>query len=94
MAIGLLEESYPSELSRLLGIRLYSAQTILEALESEGVIISRQLGRTRRVSLNPRFVASKELRDLLWKLGQQDTALQRLLAERRGRPRRPGKPGR
>ena len=37
--------------------------------------------------------ADKELETLLWKVGQQDIALQTLLSSRRRRPRRAGKPG-
>lgn len=91
--LGLLEESYPSELAKLLGARLYSVQTILDALESESVIVTRRLGRTRRVQLNPRYVAFDELKTLLWKLGSHDRELQEAAARRRGRPRRKGKPG-
>ncbi len=91
--LGLLEESYPAELTRLLDARLYSIQTIIDALESEGIIVTRRLGRTRRVQLNPRFVAFKELHALLWRLGQHDMELQRAAAMRRGRPRRRNKPG-
>ena len=91
--LGLLEESYPSELARLLSAPLYSVQTIVDGLESESVIVTRRLGRTRRVQLNPRFVAYKELQSLLWKLGTHDRELQKAAAGKRGRPRRKGKPG-
>jgi hypothetical protein len=93
VALRLLGETYPSELASMLGVRLYSVQSVLASLEREAVIVSRMFGRTRRVSLNPRFVAAKELSSLLWKLGQHDIALQTALASRRRRPRRPGKPG-
>jgi len=91
--LRLLEESYPSELARLLDAPLYSVQTILEALESEGVLVSSLFGRTRRVQFNPRFVARDELWALLWKLGENDVGLQKAAAKKRGRPRRKGKPG-
>jgi DNA-binding transcriptional ArsR family regulator len=94
VGIRLLEETYPSELASLLGLRLFSVQGILEAYEREGIIASRLLGRTRRVALNPRYFAFRELDALLWTLGKQDAALQEKLATRRRRPRRPGKPGR
>ncbi len=93
VALRLLEESYPSELAALLGIRLYTVQQILRSLEAEAVIVSRALGRTRRVSLNPRFIGYAELAELLWKVGQQDVELQRALGTKRRRPRRAGKPG-
>ncbi|GMU00598.1 hypothetical protein KH5H1_47180 [Corallococcus caeni] len=93
MAIRLLEGTYPSELAALLGVRLYTVQSILTSLEREAVIASRLMGRTRMVSLNPRYFAHAELSALLWKLGESDTALQSKLAARRRRPRRAGKPG-
>lgn len=93
VALRLLGETYPSELATLLGIRLYAVQRILSGLESGGAIVSRLLGRTRRVSLNPRYFAHRELDALLWKLGEHDPELQKLLGVRRRRPRRPGKPG-
>jgi DNA-binding transcriptional ArsR family regulator len=91
--LAMLEESYPAELARLLGARLFAVQTILAALESETIIVTRRLGRTRRVELNPRFIAYDELRALLWKLGEHDAELQAAAARKRGRPRRPDKPG-
>ena len=93
VALRLLEESYPSELARLLGLRLYSVQQILRSFEIEGVIVSRMFGRTRRVTWNPRYVGHTPLADLLWKIGQEDVPLQRALAGKRRRPRRAGKPG-
>lgn len=93
LAVSLLGETYPSELAQLLGVRLYTVQSILASLEREGVVVSQLLGRTRRVSLNPRFFAHRELATLLSKLGKQDVTLQRALSARRRRPRRVGKPG-
>lgn len=93
VAIRLLGETWPSELASLLGLRIYSVQRILEAYEREGVLVSRTMGRTRRVSLNPRYVAHRELDALLWKLGRIDVELQSILSAGRRRPRRAGKPG-
>lgn len=93
IAIRLLEETYPAELASLLGLGLYSVQRILTSFERESVIASRSMGRTRQVSLNPRYFAHRDLAALLWTLGERDTDLQRLLAAKRRRPRRAGKPG-
>jgi DNA-binding transcriptional ArsR family regulator len=93
LAVSLLDETYPSELAQVLGVRLYTVQSILAKLEREGVLVSRLLGRMRRVSLSPRFFAYRELSILLSKLGKHDLALQQSLAARRRRPRRVGKPG-
>jgi len=92
-AIRLLGETYPSELAAVLGVRLFAIQRVLESLEHEAVIVSRRVGRTRLVSLNPRYFAHRELAQLLWKLGREDADLQVALSSRRRRPRRPGKPG-
>ena len=92
-AVRLLGETYPSELANFLGVRLYAIQRVLESLESEAVIVSRSVGRTRQVSLNPRYFAHRELAALLWRLGREDADLQSALSARRRRPRRPGKPG-
>lgn len=91
VGLRLLGESYPSELARLLDLHLFSVQEILASFEREGVIVSRQAGRTRLVTLNPRYFAAEALGELLWTLGKHDTALQAQLAAKRRRPRRPGK---
>ena len=93
LAVRLLGETFPSELAVLLGLRLYSVQSILAALEREAVVVSRMMGRTRLVALNQRYFAAKELDALAWKLGQKDVVLRDLLGARRRSPRRPGKPG-
>lgn len=93
VGLRLLEESYPSELAALLSTNLYTVQRVLESLESDGVIVSRTFGKTRRVTFNPRYFAHAQLSALLWQLGTHDHALQRALASRRRRPRRSGKPG-
>ncbi len=93
VSLRLLEETYPSELASLLGMRVFSAQSILAALEREGIVVSRLVGKTRQVTLNPRYFAAKEISALLWKLGSQDVELQKMLAAKRRRPRQPGKPG-
>jgi hypothetical protein len=93
IAIRLLEETYVSELAAMLSLRHYSVQSALAAFEKDAVVVSRQFGRTRRVMLNPRYFAFDELSRLLWKLGEADAPLQKMLAARRRRPRRVGKPG-
>jgi hypothetical protein len=93
VAIRLLEETYPSELAALLGVRLFTVQQILRSLELDAVVVSRTFGRTRRVTLNPRYVAHRPLAELLWLIGRDDVGLQKLLATKRRRPRRAGKAG-
>ena len=91
LLIALLEETYPGELTALLNAQKASILYILDGLEAEGVLASRSLGRTRRISLDPRYFAAKELRALLVKLAEGDSTLRRIAAKRRARPRRKGK---
>ncbi len=81
-----------AELAKMLGIRASAIKKIVDALEGESLVVSRMMGRTRVVSLNPRYVAAKELKALLWKVGERDVRLQKLAATKRKRPRRAGKP--
>jgi DNA-binding transcriptional ArsR family regulator len=92
LMLALLGETYPAELTRLLGATKASVIQILAGLEAEGVVASRLLGRTRRVSLDPRYFGAKELTALLGKLASGRPELRRLAAARRARPRRTGKP--
>lgn len=87
VAIRMLDATYPSELAALLGLRLFTVQQALRALELEQAIVTRSVGRTRLVTLNPRYPAHGPLADLLWQLGANDHALQTKLAAARRRPR-------
>ena len=89
---ALLGETYPTELARLLEAPLYSVQTIVKDLDREGVLATRRVGGARRVSLDPRYFASKELRGLLLRLAEAEPELLEAAASRRSRPRRAGKP--
>lgn len=91
LAICLLEQTWPSQLAQVLSLRLFAVQRILDALHREGVLASRVAGRTRLVTLNPRYFAAKPLRTLLWDLAKHDVPLQEKLAVLRRRPRQPGK---
>lgn len=89
--VALLGESYPSELARLLDAPLFSVQTIVDALDREGILATRLFGNTRRVSLDPRYFAQPELEALLLRLAEAEPELRRAAASRRSRPRRAGK---
>jgi hypothetical protein len=89
--VGLLDETYPSELARLLKAPLFSVQKIVDSLDREGVVSTRVIGRERRVALNPRYMAHGELRELLLRLAASEPALGDLAAKVRRRPRRRGK---
>ena len=92
VAIALLGETYPSELARVLQAPLYSVQNIVAALDREGVLAVRSAGRSRLVSLDPRYFAFSELKSLLLKLSTAEPGLRVATAARRSRPRRSGDP--
>ncbi len=92
MLLALLGESYTAELAKMLGVRASAIKKIVDALEVESIIAGRLVGRTRVLTLNPRYEAAAELKALLWKIGQHDFELQKLAGTIRKRPRRAGKP--
>ena len=90
--VALLGDTYPTEIARLLGAPLYSVQTIVDSLDQEGVLATRLTGNQRRVSLDPRYFAYKEIQALLLRLAEAEPKLNGIAAGRRSRPRRSGKP--
>ena len=92
LAIRLLGSSYARELSRLLGVALAPIQRALRGLELDGLVAGRAVGRTRLITLNPSYLAKRELAAYLAKLADADTELQRAVTTLRRRPRRTGKP--
>jgi DNA-binding transcriptional ArsR family regulator len=92
VALGLLEDSYPRELARIVGRPLSGVQMALRALERDGLVAGRLVGRTRVVRLNPRYFARDELRRYLLKLADADPVLRARVEQLRRRPRRSGKP--
>jgi hypothetical protein len=71
---------------------LKSIQRQLDKLEAGGVLVSREVGRTRPYSLNPRYPFLKELRNLLGKaLSFYPAGEQEELLINRRRPRARGK---
>ena len=89
IGIARLGQTYASELARLLGRRTVEIQRAVASLEKSGAIVSRRLGTTRILQLNPRYQAREELYALLLKLSE-NPALERRWAVRR-RPRAIGK---
>jgi hypothetical protein len=90
--VALLGDTYPTELARLLGAPLYSIQAIVDALDRDGILATRLMGNIRRVDLDPRYFAFKELRQLLLRIAEAEPGLRAVAAQRRSRPRRTGKP--
>ena len=91
LAVWLLSETTASELARLLDAKPFSIQQIVEALEDEGVVATRMVGRSRLVSLNPGYFARRELSSLLERLSTATPELAQAVAELRRRPRKRGK---
>jgi len=60
-------EGYAREIARFFGASLRPIQRQMEALESEGVLWSREVGRTRMYAFNPRYAFLRELQALLEK---------------------------
>ena len=86
LALSLAVEAYPRELARLLDMPLFSIQQALASLERDGLVASHVLGRMRLYSLNPRYLAARELRDYLERLAGREFDLRRKMApvSRRG----------
>ena len=86
------EEGYPREIARYFNTDLKSIQNQMDKLETGGVLVSREVGRTRPYVFNPRYPFLNELKSLL------ETALsfypakeQNELKMNRRRPRAKGK---
>jgi len=92
LALGLLEESYARELSRLLEVPLSNVQKALRSLELDGLVAARAVGRTRAFRLNPRYFARDPLRTYLSRLAEPERGLHDRIEALRRRPRRTGKP--
>lgn len=92
LALRLLDDSYPRELARLLGVPVNGVQMAVRGLERDGLVAGRSAGRTKLVRLNPRYFALEELQGYLFRLATADRELQDRVAELRRRPRRTGKP--
>lgn len=91
LLLGLLEESHNSELAALMGCGLMTVQRITASLEDEEVLVGRLIGRTRRLSFNPRYPAVNELKALLKILAIRDQEVDDMASGLRRRPRKRGK---
>jgi DNA-binding transcriptional ArsR family regulator len=92
LALRLLDESYPRELARILGVSLSGVQMALRGLERDGLVAARTAGRTRLFRLNPRYFAREELQRYLLRLTEPEDELRQRVAQIRRRPRRTMKP--
>ena len=87
------EEGYAREIARFFDTDLSPIQDQLERLETGGIIVGREVGRTVLYQFNPRYALLNELKELISKAISfyPDDLQERLLMNRR-RPRRRGKP--
>jgi DNA-binding transcriptional ArsR family regulator len=92
VALGLLGQSYPRELARLLVVPVSGVQAALRGLERDGLVAGRLMGRMRVYQLEPRYFALKELQPYLLRLSAADPELTARIEALRRRPRQSGKP--
>ena len=87
------EEGYAREIASFYGTDLKSIQMQLDKFERSGVLVSREVGRTRPYVFNPSYPFLKEVKALLQKALSfyPENERKELLMNRR-RPRTRGKP--
>jgi DNA-binding transcriptional ArsR family regulator len=90
LAIALLKETYISQLVAVLDLSKSVIFRIVDDLERDAVIVSRYIGRTRTVSLNPRMYGAADLESFLLKYAK-GTDVEKRVATVRKRPRRRNK---
>ena len=86
-------EGYAKEIADFYNSSLDPIQKQLKKMELAGILVSRNVGRTRLFMFNPRYAFLDELQALLTKARSYyaPEEIERLTM-RRKRPRRPGKP--
>ncbi len=92
LALRIMDESYPRQLARLLEAPPSGVLKALRSLELDGLVVGRNVGRTRVFRINPRYFAYEELRRYLAKIAEPDEELRERADAIRRRPRRTGKP--
>ena len=86
-------EGYARKIARFFDTDLDPIQKQLDKLERGSVLVSREVGRTRLYTFNPRYPFLSELKSLLEKaLSFYPEELRERLLMNRRRPRRRGKP--
>ncbi len=86
------EEGYAREIVRYFQTDLKSIQNQLDKMEAGGILVSREVGRTRPYMFNPRYPFLNELKNLLEKaLSFYPQEEQEKLTMNRRRPRARGK---
>lgn len=87
------DSGYASRIAKTYGLPVSVVQDQLRRLEGAGVLISRNVGRTRVFEFNPRNPTARRLRDFLAaELQALPKDITRSFFRERRRPRRTGKP--
>lgn len=87
------KEGYAREIARFYNSSLSPIQNQLDNLEIDGILSSKEVGKTRVYYFNPRYPFSRELNELLEKaIKFLPGAEQEKLLKGRKRPRRKNKP--
>jgi hypothetical protein len=86
------DQGYPREIASFYGTDLKPIQMQLDKFEKSGILVSREVGRTRPYMFNPRYPFLNELKALLEKaLSFYPAKEQEELTMNRRRPRAKGK---
>ena len=87
------DEGYATEIADFFGADLYAIQKQLKRLEAAGILVSKNVGRTRLYQFNPRYPFLEELKSLLERvLSFYPDDIQEKLVMNRRRPRKKDKP--
>ena len=91
LILALLGESHASEIARILDANASNVSKAIDSLEQAGVVVGIAVGRTRRITINPRYPYQADLTPLLQKMATTHPGLIQAVSELRHRPRRTGK---
>ena len=87
------ENGYASEIARAFETDITPIKNQLERMERESLLISRQVGRTRLYSFNPRYAFKNEVRALMERaIELLPDKIRNDLTMNRRRPRKKNKP--
>lgn len=87
------EEGYASDIARTFSVEPNPIRGQLERMERDGLLISREVGRTRVYSFNPRYAFLKEVTAMMERaLELAPKSIREELLMNRRRPRKKNKP--
>jgi len=86
-------KAYAREIAKIFGLNPPAVHKQLDRMERNGLLVSREVGRTRVYEFNPGFAFKEELQALLEKaLSMYPEEIRNEILLDRRRPRRKGKP--